>query len=101
MAQKDRTLENAAIRVGDVWDDEAMDMRLSGKRYRVYVNSDYVGDKMCTNDQDAKAVGDFLQTLGFSNYTISYDGNDIKIKAEDKDLAEKLRNHLQEYLDLR
>ncbi|MDI3508005.1 MAG: hypothetical protein PWP48_1577 [Clostridiales bacterium] len=89
------------IHIGDVWDSEAMDTRLTGERYRIYINTDYVGDKMGLNAGEGEAVEDFLKSLGFSGYTMEYDNKNIRIKTDDKDLAEKLRNHLQEYLDLR
>lgn len=76
---------------------------LGHKRYHVYVNNTYVGDKLsiAQGDGDAYAVDDFLKSRGFNDLDIDHDDETITIKTQDVDLATQLRRHLSVYLSIR
>jgi hypothetical protein len=70
------------------------DTKLSGDRYEIYVNEDFVGYKTLFNVSDSLTdVDDFLKTQGVQNFSSELDGDHYKIIADEA-------NRIREILDI-
>ncbi|HZJ82201.1 MAG TPA: hypothetical protein VFD57_00180 [Clostridia bacterium] len=71
--------------------------------YSVYVNGDYVGDKLSVAQGDGgwKAIENYLKGRDFKGYEVSLEGNQIYVKVEDEEEMGAIRNHLKVYTQLR
>ncbi len=85
-------------------DPEDMDgSKVADERYHVFVNGDYVGDKLSIVQGDGgwQAVEDYLKSRDFSGYRVTKDGDHIYVDVQDEEEAEEIRNHLRVYTEIR
>lgn len=76
----------------------------TGDDYPVYVNGDFVGyrESVAVGDRGGwHAVDDYLKSRNFVEYTITSDGFDVYIDANDTGIAEGIKNNLEVYLNIR
>lgn len=71
--------------------------------YAVYVNDDYVGDKVIlTQGEDGRhAVQSFLESREFHDFHISRTGNQVSVKTGNSENAQKMKQNLHVYLQIR
>lgn len=71
--------------------------------YQVYVNGDYVGDKLSITQGDGgwRAIEDYLQSRDFRGFQLTRDGNRIYVDVQDEEEAKAIRNHLAVYTQIR
>lgn len=77
-------------------------LKKSQDTMNVYVNGDFIGDKVliAQGDGGLNAVKDYLLNKGFSDFKYKVDGNNIIIDTDDS-ISEEVRNHLKIYLNIR
>lgn len=77
--------------------------KIANDRYHVYVNGDYVGDKLSLSqgDEGWKSVEGYLKGRDFSGCRVTNDGDQIYVDVQDEELAEDIRNHLRVYTQIR
>ena len=82
--------------------DDTADVKEESDYYHVYVNGDYVGDKLSVAQGDGgpDAVKDYLKSRGFDNFEVQYDGDRIVINSAGAE-AESIKKHLSVYLGIR
>jgi hypothetical protein len=83
--------------------DDRLREKMAHDRYNVYVNGDYVGDKILMTQGDGgwRSIEDYLKSRNFGNYSITCEGDRVYIDVEDEDEREAIRNHLRVYTQLR
>ncbi len=71
--------------------------------YHVYVNGDYVGDRISLAQGDGgwQAIDDYLKSRGFQNYEIMREGNRVYVEVLDEAQIDSIRNHLRVYTEIR
>lgn len=84
-------------------DDRLEGGKVSHDYYNVYVNEDYVGDKISVaqGDGEWQAIEDYLKLNNFHNYTITQEGNQVYIDVDDEEESEAIRDHLEVYTQIR
>jgi len=84
-------------------EDKNQNGKLSHDVYHVYVNGDYVGDRLSLAQGDGgwQAIDDYLKSRGFDNYELIRDGNRIYVEVEDEAQIDSIRNHLKVYTEIR
>lgn len=84
-------------------DDDVNGGKVPHDSYRVYVNGDYIGNKISVSqgDGDWKAIGDYLEGRNFKDYEVSSEGNEVYVEVENKEEMMAIRNHLEVYTQLR
>ena len=77
--------------------------KMAHDRQNVYVNGDYVGDKisLTQNDDGLKAIEDYLASRNFQGYKVSQEGDRIYIDVEDETERDNIKNHLEVYTQIR
>ncbi|MFY9177460.1 MAG: hypothetical protein WBI74_10750 [Caldicoprobacterales bacterium] len=77
--------------------------KMAHDSYQVYVNGDYVGDKLSITQGDGgwKAIESYLKGRNFDGYRVTRDGNRIYVDVQDEEEAEAIRNHLTVYTQIR
>ncbi len=77
--------------------------KIAHDRQNVYVNGDYVGDKisLTQNDGGVKAIEDYLESRDFQGYKVTQEGDRIYIDVEDEIERENIKNHLEVYTQIR
>ena len=83
--------------------DQEDDGREANDFYRVFVNGEYIGDKLSVaqGDGGSHAVQDYLESRGFSGYDFKTEDRDVHIHAEDRRQLEDIKRHLSVYLSIR
>ncbi|HHY82192.1 MAG TPA: hypothetical protein GX505_05865 [Clostridiales bacterium] len=83
--------------------DDQGNLKEDNDFYHVYVNGDYVGDKViiAQGDSGPDSVQEFLRSRGFENYNMHLEGNRINIYADGDEEAEQIKKHLSVYLSIR
>ncbi|MFC0272409.1 hypothetical protein ACFFIX_13290 [Metabacillus herbersteinensis] len=78
--------------------DMSLDTKQSTDRYDVYVNQDYVGQKLIlTSQEEVHDIDDFLENEGFKNFESTLDGDHYYVKAtqNERAVADTLKVYLQ------
>lgn len=77
--------------------------KMAHDRQNVYVNGDYIGDKisLTQNDGGVKAIVDYLESRNFQGYKVSQEGDRIYIDVEDDRERDAIKNHLEVYTQMR
>ncbi|KAA5807206.1 hypothetical protein [Thermoanaerobacterium thermosaccharolyticum] len=77
-------------------------LKKSQDTMNVYVNGDFIGDKVliAQGDGGLNAVKNYLLNKGFSDFKYKVDGNNIIINAGD-DICDEIKDHLKVYLNIR
>lgn len=77
--------------------------KIGHDRENVYVNGDYVGDRISLNQNDdgLKAIEDYLKSRNFQGYRVTQEGDRIYIDVEDEKEGEAIKNHLGIYTKIR
>lgn len=77
--------------------------KMAHESYQVYVNGDYVGDKLSIAQGDGgwRAIESYLQSRDFRGYQLTRDGNRIYVDVQNEEEAEAIRNHLAVYTQIR
>lgn len=77
--------------------------KISHDVYHVYVNGDYVGDKISLTQGDGgwQAIDDYLKSRDFENYEVIQDGDRIYVEVRDETQIDNIRNHLKVYTEIR
>lgn len=83
--------------------DNDDDVKIASDRYHVYVNGDYIGDKLsiAQGDGEWKSIEGYLKGRNFEGYRVTRDGDHIYVDVRDEDQAEAIRNHLEVYTQIR
>lgn len=78
-------------------------LKTAHDRQNVYVNGDYIGDKisLAQNDGGLQAIEGYLESRGFRGYTLTQEGDQIHINVEDEEEGENIKNHLEVYTKIR
>ncbi|WP_456277386.1 hypothetical protein [Bacillus sp. AK128] len=93
------TSNNTVILTGGM---ENTDMKLNHDRYDVYVNGEFVGNKvLLTQSEDITDVNDFLKTQGFKGFEGRLDGDHYELHVADEQSSNEMREALQIYLQIR
>ncbi|GFR35365.1 hypothetical protein [Thermobrachium celere] len=75
------------------------DIKQEHDSYRVFVNGDYVGDKVLISEaEDVKDVERFLHDRGFTNISSQIEGNMYNIIVTDEEAAEEIKRNVDVYL---
>ena len=76
--------------------------KLAHDRENVYVDGDYVGDRisLTQNDNGRKAIEDYLQSRNFTQFNVSQEGDRIDIQVQDDREREDIKNHLKVYTQI-
>ena len=83
---------------GAVLDNEGRNS-LQHDSYHVYVNDDFVGDKILMGESEGMSdVTSYLTSQGFHNFSANLDGNHFNIYSND---AAKIKKTLNVYLKIR
>lgn len=70
--------------------------------YDVYVNDDFVGRKVLYSEsEDISNISDYLSSNGYGDFTYTEDGNKFIIEDFDEEEADKMKNQLETYLNIR
>ncbi|MFA6939430.1 MAG: hypothetical protein WCQ54_00390 [Clostridiaceae bacterium] len=70
--------------------------------YDVYVNDDFVGRKVLyAESEDISTISDYLSSNGYGDFTYTEDGNKFIIEDFDEEEADKMKNQLETYLNIR
>jgi hypothetical protein len=94
-----RSFTNTVILTGGIGE---LDMKLNHDRYDVYVNGEYVGNKvLLTQSEDITDVNDFLKTQGFKHFEGRLDGDHYDLHVEDEQNLNEMKEALQIYLQMR
>lgn len=87
--------------VGSIYEKEEPTREIH-ESYRVFVNGDYIGDKVLLGqNEEVKELDEYLKNNNFTNYSTLVDGNRYLIKEEDRGQAHKMKDNLQIYLNIR
>ncbi|NLI59941.1 MAG: hypothetical protein GX375_00735 [Clostridiales bacterium] len=83
--------------------DDYDQSKVADDRYHVFVNGDYVGDKLSIAQGDGgwKSIEDYLKGREFTDYRVTKDGDHIYVDVQDEGNAEQIRNHLSVYTQIR
>lgn len=85
-----------------VWGDREQGSKLNQDRYEVFVDGEYVGDKVLyAQNEDESSVADFLEKQGYDQVKVEKDGDHIIVHSHDHDEAAKMRHALEVYLNNR
>lgn len=78
------------------------DLKERYESYRVFVNSDFVGEKQLVsqNEEGVSAIKSYLDSRGFEDVDIEAEGNEINVSA-DNEREEDIKRHLSVYLSIR
>lgn len=73
--------------------------KVADERYHVYVNGDYVGDRLSIAQGDGgwQAVEGYLKGRDFSGYRVTKDGDQVYVDVQNEEEAEDIRSHLSIY----
>lgn len=75
--------------------------KISHYIYRVFVNSDYVGNKvLLAQNEQIESLEKYLKSKGFKNFSTKLTGNEYVIKPIDGD-SHDMKNVLEVYLQTR
>lgn len=70
--------------------------------YEVFVNDDYVGNKVLINQSDeVRDIDGYLQGQGVAKFQSELDGGRYLIHAEDHSIAKRAKDVLNVYLSIR
>lgn len=77
--------------------------KMASDQYHVYVNGDYVGEKLSITQGDGgwKSIEGYLEGHDFEDYRVTRDGDHIYVDVQDEEIAEDIRNHLSVYTQIR
>ncbi len=83
--------------------DDDNDSKIGNDRYHVYVNGDYVGDKLSIAQGDGgwQSIESYLKGRNFNGCRVTKDGDHIYVDVQDEEIAEDIRNHLSIYTQIR
>lgn len=85
----------------NVQSEDDVNMKLNHDSYRVYVNGDYVGDKvLLAPNENINDIKGYLRDQGFNGFTANQDGDYLLIDADDEE-ARHIRDNLNIYLRIR
>lgn len=82
--------------------DDMNNVKEESDSYHVYVNGDYVGDKLSVTQGDGgpNSVQNYLKSRGFENFEVNFDGDSINIHSTGEE-AVNIKKHLSVYLSIR
>jgi hypothetical protein len=70
--------------------------------YDVYVNDDFVGRKVLYSEsEDIGNISDYLSASGYGDFTYMEEGNKFIIEDFDEEEADRMKNQLETYLNIR
>lgn len=70
--------------------------------YDVYVNDEFIGRKVLYSEsEEITNLSDYLSSNGYGDFTYTEDGNKFIIEDYDEEEAEKMKNQLETYLNIR
>ena len=83
-------------------DNEKSEGVLNQDSYEVYVNGDYVGNKiLITQGEEISDIDKHLQLGGFKDFDEDVIGNHVDIKTDDLEEARRIKQNLNVYLRIR
>ncbi|MDV3428638.1 MAG: hypothetical protein LIR50_16735 [Bacillota bacterium] len=81
--------------------DENQDI-IEHDSYDVYVNDDFIGRKVLYSEsEDISNISDYLSSNGYGDFTYTEDGNKFIIEDYDEEEADRMKNQLETYLNIR
>ncbi|WP_218059059.1 hypothetical protein [Orenia metallireducens] len=76
--------------------------KLYHDRYHVYVNNDFVGNKILLTENDSISdVENYLRGVGFENFKADLEGDHYLIQSENQIDSAEMKNFLGIYLNIR
>lgn len=77
--------------------------KMANEEYQVYVNGDYVGQKLSITQGDGgwESIDGYLKGRNFEGYRVTRDGDHIYVDVQDEGTAKDIRNHLSVYTQIR
>lgn len=87
----------------DEENDNQESEKISHDVYHVYVNGDYVGDRISLAQGDGgwQAIDDYLKGKNFEGYRVTREGDRVYVEVKDENQKESIREHLKVYTELR
>ncbi|SEF60622.1 hypothetical protein SAMN05660865_00605 [Caloramator fervidus] len=68
--------------------------------YEVYVDGEFIGDVVLTKEKP-EDIPSYLTKEGYKDFQFQIEGNKIFINTINRQLSEKMRNHLEIYLNIK
>jgi hypothetical protein len=82
--------------------DDDTNLKLSHDRYHVFINGDFVGNKVIlAQNEDVQDLGSYLQREGFHDFTTKLDGDHFMIEMFGSEQSETAKQQLNTYLKIR
>lgn len=76
--------------------------RLQHDSYQIYVNNDYIADKvLISQNEKINEVDDYLKEQGLYEFSSELDGNKYNLICDDKEVSKRLKKILNIYLNIR
>ncbi|KMM36548.1 hypothetical protein [Guptibacillus hwajinpoensis] len=81
---------------------EADSIKNAHDSYNVYVNDDYVGNKILfSHCEKIEDLSDYLNNKGFYNFQAEVEGDHYRLQMTEQDQGEVVKDELHNYLHLR